>query len=99
VANIGFSLALVFFILSTELEIRWNHINGVQSLRGTGQLLPMIVAGGALVRVVWKFLLKLGTSDVKAQLQTASEQRSPAIQLGMLNTTTASTSTGGHSST
>jgi hypothetical protein len=75
--NISFSLALLFFILSTELEIRWNHISGVQSIRGTGQILPIVVAGAALVRVLWKGLLSLCTGEYEAQPQRTSEQLNP----------------------
>jgi hypothetical protein len=59
--SVGVSFALVFFTLSTELVIRWNNISGVHSIRGTGQLLPVVVAGGGLIRILWKFLIKFFT--------------------------------------
>ena len=55
--NFSLSFALVFFIISTELVIRWNHIRGVNSIQSTGQILPIVVGGGSLIRVMWKFML------------------------------------------
>ncbi|KAI9821374.1 MAG: hypothetical protein M1832_003380 [Thelocarpon impressellum] len=58
--SIAFSFSpLAILILGTELLIRWNHIEDVSAIMGTGQLLPVIVAGGGLVRVFWKFLVNL----------------------------------------
>jgi len=56
--DISFGVDLVVFILGTELVIRWNHISGVDSLGSTGQLLPLIVGGSELVRVLYKIIVK-----------------------------------------
>ena len=53
----GTFFTLVFFILNTELVIRWNHISGVHNVTGTGQVIPLVVAAAGLVRVIWKFLV------------------------------------------
>lgn len=49
---------LVAFILSTELSIKWNHISGVESLGSTGQLIPLIIGGSGLVKVLYKIIVK-----------------------------------------
>ncbi|KAI9841847.1 MAG: hypothetical protein M1838_003365 [Thelocarpon superellum] len=60
ITNVSFSFTpLAFFVAGTEMLIRWNNIAGVNTIAGTGQLLPVIVAGGGLLRVVWKSLIKL----------------------------------------
>ena len=50
---------LAFFILNTELVIRWNNIAGVHSLTGTGQVIPVVIATGSLVRVIWKLIIRI----------------------------------------
>jgi hypothetical protein len=58
--SLGLGLSpLVGLILATELLVRWNHIEGVGAVKGTGQLLPIIVAGGGFVRVFWKVITNL----------------------------------------
>ncbi|KIO21841.1 hypothetical protein M407DRAFT_28553 [Tulasnella calospora MUT 4182] len=46
---------LGFTVASTELIIRWNHIQNVNSIGGTGQLIPLIVACLAFIRLLYKF--------------------------------------------
>jgi hypothetical protein len=55
--NISISLALAFFIVSTELIIKWNDIQEVNNIQSTGQILPVVVGGGGLIRTIWKFCL------------------------------------------
>ena len=38
------TFALIFFIVTTELIIRWNHIKDVNNITGTGQIIPIVVA-------------------------------------------------------
>jgi len=40
-------------VISTELTIQWNYVNGVQSILPVGQLIPFSLGVGALVKVVW----------------------------------------------
>ncbi|KAI5797527.1 hypothetical protein DFH27DRAFT_562727 [Peziza echinospora] len=49
--NVGFSGALVLFIVAVELTIKWNKIEGVQDVGSTGQLLPLIIGIGGVGRV------------------------------------------------
>jgi len=51
--RVSFPGHLVPFILSTEFLIKWNHINGVDSLGSTGQLIPLVIGGSGLVRVLY----------------------------------------------
>lgn len=57
VGAVGPSGALLMFITAVELMVRWNHIQGVNSLGSTGQLLPLIIGAGGLGRVVWRILV------------------------------------------
>jgi hypothetical protein len=47
-------IATFVFILTTELELRFNHIRGVQTVNGSGQILPIVIGGGSLLVVLWK---------------------------------------------
>lgn len=65
-SHVSLNLTLVFFIINTELVIRWNHIQTVNTISGTGQIIPIVVAGAGLVRVIWKlvvFVLKLTVGE------------------------------------
>lgn len=44
---------LAFSIAGTELTLRWNDIAGVYSLAGTGQLVPLLVGAGALLKALY----------------------------------------------
>jgi len=54
--NVGFSGALLLFVLSVELIIRWNKIEGVGAVGSTGQLFPVIIGVGGIGRVVIRFI-------------------------------------------
>ena len=49
-------LITVGLILAIELGIRWNHIGDVQSLGTVGQLVPLILGLGGLVKVLWTWV-------------------------------------------
>lgn len=65
IENIAVSSGLVFFIVASELNIRWNHIRGVNSLGSTGQLIPLVVAGSGLIRVLYKCILHYLRGDYR----------------------------------
>jgi hypothetical protein len=44
------SIAYVLLILGTELEIKWNHLDGLGSVETTGQLIPLTVGCFSLFR-------------------------------------------------
>lgn len=52
-----FNYSLIIFIVETELTIRWNHIEGVDSVSRTGQIIPLVIAGAGFVRVAWKYIV------------------------------------------
>ncbi|KAF8428696.1 hypothetical protein EV426DRAFT_571309 [Tirmania nivea] len=47
---------LLIFIIAVELIIRWNKIEKVQSIRSTGQLLPVIIGVGGVGRVLMRLI-------------------------------------------
>lgn len=57
--RITLSTALILFIVSVEMMVRWNHIQGVNSLGSTGQLLPLIIGVGGMFRVIHNLLVEL----------------------------------------
>ena len=53
-----FAICFVFLlpalIVDPELQIRWNHIEGVGTVRSTGQLIPLVVAVSGLLNTLYK---------------------------------------------
>lgn len=54
---------LAFSIAGTELTLRWNGIPDVYSLAGTGQLVPLLVGAGALLKVAYFALAERRDAD------------------------------------
>ncbi len=50
-------LSIVWFIVSIETTIRWNNIQGVNTIESTGQLLPTILGAVSMVRVLKRLVL------------------------------------------
>jgi hypothetical protein len=61
----SFSLDLALFILTIELIIKWNHVQGVNTLGNTGQILPLTVGGSGLLRVLYKTIYKAIRKDYR----------------------------------
>ena len=55
--NIYTVVTIVWFILSIELTIRWNNIQGVNSVDSTGQLIPLIIGCVSASQVLKKVVL------------------------------------------
>jgi hypothetical protein len=70
---------LLFFVLTIELTIRWNHITGVDNLASTGQLIPLIVGCTAMLTMAYEVILKRSTHDL-------SEFPAIAFQLSFVDT-------------
>ena len=51
---ICFMFLLPALIVGPELQIRWNHIEGVGTVRSTGQLIPLVVAVSGLLNTLYK---------------------------------------------
>jgi hypothetical protein len=50
------TLALVFYIVASELQLGWNNLDGINSLNTTGQIIPLVIGTLSLLRTM--FLLK-----------------------------------------
>ncbi|KAK2774056.1 hypothetical protein CKAH01_13279 [Colletotrichum kahawae] len=59
VSNALTAFTIVYFILSVELTLMWNEVQGVNILRSTGQLIPFII-GSVSVTQVAKQMIVLG---------------------------------------
>lgn len=44
-----------FVVVTIETTIKWNNIRGVNGIGSTGQLLPLIIAGGGLCTILHKW--------------------------------------------
>lgn len=51
-------LTLVTLVLVVELTVTWNNITGINSVRQTGQLIPLILGSGAVLQVTWASLFR-----------------------------------------
>ena len=50
------TLALIFYIVASELQLGWNNLDGINSLNTTGQIIPLVIGTLSLLRTI--FLLK-----------------------------------------
>jgi hypothetical protein len=70
----GSIVILAFYIIASELQLKWNHLDGINSVNTTGQIIPLTLGVLSLVRSIW--LLKYSkprgerTEDV-AESQTS----------------------------
>ena len=55
--NAVVALSIVWFIVSIEMTIRWNHIQGVNTIESTGQLLPTVLGAVSLSRTLKRLVL------------------------------------------
>ena len=53
---LGALIFLVLYILVTELQMRWNHLDGINSVNTTGQIIPLALGSLSLFRSI--YLLK-----------------------------------------
>lgn len=56
--NYGRGGVMVLVTLAVELMIKWNRIGGVNRVNSTGQLVPLVVGLGGLLRVANKLVFK-----------------------------------------
>jgi hypothetical protein len=60
-------LLTTWSISSVELTLAWNSVTDVYDIRSTGQIIPLVVGLGTLIKVLW--LLRHGrVSDVSIRL-------------------------------
>jgi hypothetical protein len=46
--------------VATELTLSWNHIMDVQDLGSAGQLIPLVIGGGLIIRVMYIGIFRKG---------------------------------------
>lgn len=63
-------LDVIFFILSTELTISYNAIDGVNTVTNTGQLIPIVVGGSSLIVSLYEIWLKFRGDEFSEYLPT-----------------------------
>lgn len=49
----GLYFAFPLGVCGCELTIRWNHITGVGSINASGQLIPLVLAAGQLLHLIF----------------------------------------------
>ena len=53
-------MVCVGLVLAIELSLYWNSISGVTNMGQVGQLVPLVVGIGGLVKVLWVWLKREG---------------------------------------
>ena len=48
-------ILIISFLIALELTIYWNQVSNVSSMNTVGQLVPMILGIGGLIKVLWSF--------------------------------------------
>ena len=68
-------LLIAFLVVQVELTIYWNNVSGLQSISQLGQLLPLIIGVGGLVKVLWGKgrMLYEGEEEILEKVQKPSE--------------------------
>lgn len=55
-------------VAATELTIRWNKIEGVNSLSSAGQTIPFLIGVGAIARILYVYRVGPADDDVRQSL-------------------------------
>jgi hypothetical protein len=84
---LGGLVYLVLYIIATELQMRWNHLDGINSVDTTGQIIPLALGSLSLIRSIyllkdanWSRLTKekavegIRTLEKKLTMKTAIEE-------------------------
>jgi hypothetical protein len=59
---------LGFVILAFELQFRWNHVDGINSLSSAGQIIPLTIGTMSLIQAIFSVVQEIWhqIEDVKA---------------------------------
>jgi len=71
---IFFMYLLPVLIMAPEFLIRWNHIEGVGTVRSTGQLIPLIIAVTGLVNMLYKIVCNTEDGAKPEQVEGAKPE-------------------------
>lgn len=44
---------LIFYIVASELQLKWNHLDGINSIDSTGQIIPLALGTFSLIRALY----------------------------------------------
>lgn len=47
-------MVFIVNVVSTELTLKWNHVEGINELSSIGQIIPLVVGVGSMIAVIWK---------------------------------------------
>jgi hypothetical protein len=79
---------MTWFVASIELTIRWNHIEGVSTIRTTGQLIPFIIGiasfGQAVKKVVIYLIIKVRDASMSRDYHNYKVKLTAPIVLSRL---------------
>jgi hypothetical protein len=68
----GSVVILAFYIIASELQLRWNHLDGINSVNTTGQIIPLTLGVMSLARSIW--LVKYSRPS-EEKVETAAESQ------------------------
>ena len=46
-------LSFIFYIVASELQLKWNHLDGINSIDSTGQIIPLALGTFSLIRALY----------------------------------------------
>ena len=72
----GSVMILAFYVIASELQLRWNHLEGINRVDSTGQIIPLTLGSLALLRSIYllKYFKKGGK---KRDEQTGASMQRP----------------------
>jgi hypothetical protein len=71
--------AMVFSLLASELQLKWNNLDGIAGVDSTGQILSLIIGCFTLFRSVVLFIKKCGRGESEQRQLTSAERE--AVEL------------------
>ena len=75
---------LIFYVIASELQLKWNHLDGIDSINTTGQIIPLAIGSMSFIRAVvlvwWRSLMSCCWRFVQTvKRRWASRSRDGAI--------------------
>jgi len=68
---IGCLVFLGFYIIASELQLAWNHLDGINKVNSTGQIIPLTIGTLSLVRSLWLLKYSKWAGNVKEKVKDA----------------------------
>jgi hypothetical protein len=56
---------VAFYIVASELQLQWNHLDDINSIQTTGQIIPLMIGTMFLFRCMWLLFTEANWSEIR----------------------------------